>query len=180
QPYDYSRENYTDLLWVVEGTTSYYADLTIVRVGIIKPDDYLRILSHSIHTMRNRPGVRVQSLAESSFDAWIKFSRSVPDDPNFTVSFYELGALASLLMDMELRSRTENRVSLDDVMHELYRRFPLPGRGYTTSDLIALLESISGSQWGDFFERHISGTEPYPFESALEVVGLDLSIQPEN
>ena len=178
-PYDYSRENYTDLLWVVEGTTSYYADLTIVRAGIIKPDDYLRILSDSIHTMRNRPGVRVQSLAESSFDAWIKFSRSAPDDPNFTVSFYDLGALASLLMDMELRSRTKNRVSLDDAMREMYRRFPLSGKGYTTSDMIALLDTISESRWDDFFDRYISGTEPYPLESALEAVGLELSIQPE-
>src|SRR5947208_13807353 len=122
--YDYSRENYTELLWVVEGTTSYYADLTNVRVGIIKPDDYLRILSSDIHNMSNRPGVRVQSLAESSFDAWIKFSRSIPDDPNFTVSFYDLGALASLLMEMELRSRAENRVSLADVMRDMY--WPLP------------------------------------------------------
>jgi len=129
--------------------------------------------------MRNRPGARVQSLAESSFDAWIKFSRSTPDDANFTVSFYDVGALASLLMDMELRNRTRNRVSLDDVMREMYRCFPLSGNGYTTADLIALLETISESQWSDFFTRYISGTDPYPFESALEVVGLELSIQSE-
>ena len=178
-PYDYLRENYTDLLWVVEGTTSYYADLTNVRVGISKLDDYLKILSDAIHAMRNRPGARVQSLAESSFDAWIKFSRSTPDDANFTVSFYDVGALASLLMDMELRSRTQNRVSLDDVMREMYRRFPLSGNGYTTASMIALLETISQSRWDDFFARYINGTDQYPFESALETVGLDLSIQPE-
>ncbi len=178
-PYDYMRENYTDLLWVAEGTTSYYADLTNVRVGISKPDDYLRTLSDAIHAVRNRPGARVQSLAESSFDAWIKFSRSTPDDENFTVSFYDVGALASLLMDMELRCRTRNRVSLDEVMREMYRRFPLSGNGYTTADMIALLEGISESQWNDFFARYINGTGQYPFESALEVVGLVLSIQPE-
>ena len=179
-PYDYMRENYTDLLWIVEGTTSYYGDLTNVRAGIRKPDDYLRTLSDAIHTMRNRPGARMQSLAESSFDAWIKFSRSTPDDANFTISFYDGGALASLLMDMELRRRTRNKVSLDDVMREMYRRFPLSGNGYTTADIIALLETISESQWHDFFARYINGTAPYPFESALEVVGLELSIQPEN
>ena len=179
-PYDYMRENYTDLLWVVEGTTSYYGDLTNVRVGISKPDDYLRTLSDAIHAIRNRPGARVQSLAESSFDAWIKFSRSAPDNANFTVSFYDLGALASLLMDMELRSRTGNRVSLDDVMREMYRRFPLSGNGYTKADIIALLETISESQWHDFFARYINGTDQYPFESALETVGLELSIQPES
>jgi len=175
-PYDYMRENYTDLLWIVEGTTSYYGDLTNVRAGIRKPDDYLRTLSDAIHTMRNRPGARMQSLAESSFDAWIKFSRSTPDDANFTISFYDGGALASLLMDMELRRRTRNKVSLDDVMREMYRRFPLSGNGYTTADIIALLETISESQWHDFFARYINGTDPYPFESALQVVGLELSM----
>jgi predicted metalloprotease with PDZ domain len=178
-PYDYLRENYTDLLWVAEGTTSYYADLTNVRAGIMEPDRYLGTLGDAIHAMRNRPGARVQSLAESSFDAWIKFSRSTPDDPNFTISFYDVGALASLLMDMELRSRTRNRVCLDDVMLEMYRRFPLSGNGYTTADLIALLETISESAWNDFFARYIGGIDEYPFESAIKVVGLELSIQPE-
>ena len=178
-PYDYVRENYTDLLWVVEGTTSYYAPLTNVRVGITETDHYLGALSDAIHAMRNRPGARVQSLAEASFDAWIKFSRSIPSDANFTISFYDVGALASLLMDLELRSRTRNRISLDDVMREMYRRFPLSGNGYTTADLIALLDTISESQWNDFFTRYISGTDEYPFESALKVVGLELSIQPE-
>jgi predicted metalloprotease with PDZ domain len=178
-PYDYLRENYTDLLWVAEGTTSYYAHLTNVRVGLREPDDYLGSLSDAIHAMRTRPGARVQSLAESSFDAWIKFSRLTPDDVNFTVSFYDVGALASLLMDMELRSRTRNRVSLDDLMREMYRRFPLSGNGYATADMIALLEAISESQWSDFFARYIRGTDPFPLESALEVVGLQLSIQPE-
>ncbi len=178
-PYDYMHENYTDLLWVVEGSTTYYADLTNVRVGINKADDYLTTLSDAIHTLRNRPGARVQSVAESSFDAWTRFSRSEPDNANFTVSFYDVGALASLLLDMELQSRTRNRVSLDDVMREMYRRFPLYGTGYTTADLIALLETMSESQWSDFFARYIRGTEPYPFESALEVVGLELSIQAE-
>src|SRR2546428_5026671 len=177
--YDYMRENYTDLLWVAEGTTCYYADLTNVRVALSEPDDYLKALGDAIDSMRNRPGARVQSLAESSFDAWIKFSRSIPHDANFTISFYDGGALASLLIDMELRSRTRNRVSLDDVMREMYRRFPLSGTGYTTTDLIALLETMSESQWSDFFARYIRGTEPYPFESALEVVGLELSIQAE-
>jgi predicted metalloprotease with PDZ domain len=178
-PYDYMRENYTDLLWVAEGTTTYYADLTNVRVRLKEPAEYLGTLSDAIHAMRNRPGTRVQSLAESSFDAWIKFSRSVPDDANFTVSFYDVGALASLLMDLELRSRTRNRVSLDDLMREMYRLFPLSGDGYTMADMIALLERISESQWSGFFARYIRGTDPYPFESAFEVVGLELSMQPE-
>src|SRR5215471_12778751 len=178
-PYDYLRENYTDLLWVAEGTTSYYADLANVRADIITPAEYLDILSEAIDAMRNRPGARVQSPAQSSLDAWISFNRAAPDDPNFTVSFYAAGALASLLMDMELRRRTKNEISLDDVVREMYRRFPLSGKGYTTGDLIALLEAMSHSQWTDFFARYIQGTEQLPFESALNVVGLELSMRPK-
>src|SRR5207237_6355843 len=174
-PYDYTRENYTDLLWVVEGATSYYDDLTNARLGITQPNDYLRTLVDAIHALRSRPGARVQSVADSSFDAWI----TTPNDANVTVSFYDAGALASLLMDMELRRRTANRVSLDDVMREMYRRFPLSGNGYTMADMMELLKSMSESEWDDFFARYIKATEQYPFESALEVVGLELSIQAE-
>jgi predicted metalloprotease with PDZ domain len=178
-PYDYSRENYTDLLWVAEGTTSYYDDLTLARTGLNKPDDYLKIIGDEIHSIRNRPGARVQNLAESSFDAWVKFNQPTPDDANATVSFYSAGALASLLMDMELRSRTQNRVSLDDVMRTMYRRFPLSGSGYTTADLIAVLEELSGVQWDAFFSSYINGTEEFPFETALNFVGLELALDPE-
>jgi len=178
-PYNYARENYTDLLWVAEGTTSYYDDLTLARIGINKPDDYLKTLSDEIHSLRNRPGAQVQSLAESSFDAWVKFNQPTPDDANSTVSFYSVGAMASLLMDMELRSRTQNRVSLDIVMREMYRRFPLSREGYTTADLIAVLEELSASQWDGFFAGFISGTEEFPFESALKLAGLELAVVPD-
>jgi predicted metalloprotease with PDZ domain len=178
-PYDYTRENYTDLLWLAEGTTSYYASLTLARVGLITPDDYLKVLSDAIHAMRNRPGAQVQSLAESSFDAWVKFNQPTPDDTNSTVSFYSAGSLVSLLMDMELRSRSQNRVSLDTVMREMYRRFPVSGSGYTTADLMSTLERVSGFQWERFFDNYVNGTMEYPFESALTFVGFQLEVEPD-
>jgi predicted metalloprotease with PDZ domain len=124
-PYDYQQENYTDLLWVAEGTTSYYDDVTLVRAGLIEPDRYLAIMSRTISNERRRPGGRVQSLADSSYDAWIKYNRSTPHDINATVSFYSKGALVSLMLDMEIRRFTDNRASFDDVLRTLYRRFPL-------------------------------------------------------
>lgn len=174
-PYDYTRENYTDLLWVAEGVTSYYDDLTLARAGLMGRDDYLKRLGDSIDALRRRPGAAAQSLAESSFDAWIKFNRPTPDSVNSTVSFYDKGALASLVLDMEIRRRTEGRASLDDAMRTMYRRFPLGGPGYTTADLIAVLNDITGSRFEAFFEKHIAGVEPLDFESALSVVGLELT-----
>lgn len=172
--YDYSSENYTRSLWVAEGTTSYYDDLTLARVGLIDIKEYMKRLGSLIEAVRSRPGERVQSLEDSSFDAWIKFNRPGPDRDNTTVSFYGKGALASLVLDMELRRRTGNARSLDDVMRALYRRFPLGGPGYTPEDLVAIASQIAGTDMGPVFAAHIRGTEPLPLEASLATVGLEL------
>lgn len=178
-PYDYTRENYTDLLWVAEGTTSYYDDLTLVRAGLLDPDDYLEQLSDAIHAYRTRPGRRLQSLAQASFDAWIKFNRPTPDSVNATVSFYDVGALVSLMLDMELRQHSANAVSLDHVLAEMYRRFPLAGPGYTQTDLLDTLAELSGRDFLPFFQRYVMGTEELDLESALHAAGLELVLEPE-
>lgn len=172
-PYDYERENYTKLLWVAEGTTSYYDDLTLVRTGVYSPDRYIDILGGAINGLQGRPGRLVQSLEESSFDAWIKFNRSTPDDANSQISFYSKGALVSLLLDMELRAATNNEVSLDTVMKEMYERFPLSGSGFTPEDLISVIEELSGTDFDPFFDAYVRGTAELDYAKALAVVGLE-------
>jgi predicted metalloprotease with PDZ domain len=172
-PYDYQRENYTGLLWVAEGTTSYYDDLALVRAGLMRPDDYLRALSTSIHNIRSRPGARVQSLEESSFDAWVKFNKSWPDSINTTVSFYDKGAHASMLLDMVIRQSSTHH-SLDSVMREMFETFPPDGPGYTTDDFRVCAERYAGSDLADFFARYIAGTEELPLEDFVGAVGLEL------
>jgi predicted metalloprotease with PDZ domain len=179
-PYDYQRENYTDLLWVAEGTTSYYDDLTLARAGLIDAARYFDILAGLIDADRRRPGSLVQSLAESSFDAWIKFNRSTPDDVNSTVSFYDKGALVSLALDMEIRTRTENRVALDDVLRSMYEQFPLEGPGYTSDDLVGMVESLTESEFDEWFESFVNGAPPINYEMALETVGLELYFDPDS
>lgn len=173
QPYDYERENYTDLLWVAEGTTSYYDDLTLARTGVYSADRYIDVLANAINGLQGRPGRLVQSLADSSFDAWIKFNRSTPDDVNSTISFYSKGALVSLLLDMEVRRATGNAVTLDTVMREMYERFPLEGGGFTTADLMAVIEELTGKDIEPFFAAYVRGTEELDYAKALEVVGLE-------
>lgn len=178
-PYDYTRENYTTLFWVAEGSTSYYGDLLRVRADLYKPEKYLNRLADSIQFIRTRPGAKVQSLAESSFDAWIKFNRSSPDDVNSEVSFYGKGLLASLLLDLEIRKQTDNRSSLDDVFHDLYQEFRWPGPGYTQDDLKRIIEERTHGDFAEFFARFIEGTDELPFEEALKVAGLELYFQPD-
>jgi len=171
-----ARETYTDLLWFCEGTTSYYEELILARAGLISPEEYLLELSESIHQCRVRPGSKVQSVAESSFDAWIKFNQATPNDMNTTVSFYEAGAVVSFLLDLELRARTDNRVSLDTLMVEMVQRFPAAGAGFTTADLIAVAGELSTSDFEEFFARYIQSTETFPFEQRAGILGLKLAL----
>jgi predicted metalloprotease with PDZ domain len=171
---DLARENYTDLLWLCEGTTSYYDELILVRAGLEAPEAYLKTIAETIYQRRARPGALVQSLAESSFDAWIKFNNPNPDDANATVSYYEGGSLASLLLDLEIRRRTHNRDSLDTLLRAMYEAFPASGPGFTTEDLLQTLHRITNSRFDEFFQQYISGATDYPFEDLFPVVGLDM------
>ena len=178
KPYDYQREQYSRLLWVVEGTTSYYDDLTLVRTGHMKPDDYLKNLGDAIDAARRRPGSGVQSLEDSSFDSWIKYNRPSPDSVNSTVSFYDKGAQASLVLDMGIRRASAGKSSLDDAMRALYRGFPLNGPGYTSTDVLAAVNTAAGADLSDAFARAVRTTEALDFERALEVVGLEVTHKP--
>jgi len=173
KPYDYAHEDYTRLLWLVEGATSYYDDLCLVRAGLQSPDAFIGAIEGMIASELGRPGWKEQSLEESSFDAWIKFNKTTPDSPNTTVSFYSKGALVSLLLDLEIRSRTENRASFDDLFRTMYQRFPIGGPGYTTQDVLDTLQEISGSSFNEFFEGYIAGTAVPEFDRYFGVVGLE-------
>jgi predicted metalloprotease with PDZ domain len=176
-PYQYKAENYTPLLWLVEGTTSYYDDLTLFRSGLLDQKEYLERLSKLIDSYRKTPGRFVQSLSESSFDAWIKFTHPTPHSPNTTISFYSKGALVSLLLDLHIRKQSKGQTSMDELMRRLYKGFPLGGAGYTEDDLQQLVAELTGEDAGSFFDSFISGVTPLDLEHALRDVGLSLALK---
>ncbi len=173
-PYDYQQENYSDLFWFSEGTTSYYDDLTMVRAGLIDQKEYLKRISGQINSVRAAPGRGVQSLSESSFDAWIKFNASNAHSRNSTVNFYSQGAAASLLWDMLLRRATDGQTSLDDLMRFMHRDFNFKTGGFTSADLETMSTNLSGEDFSEFFTRYVDGTDQMPLEDALGFVGLKL------
>ncbi len=118
-PYDLARESYTRQLWAFEGITSYYDDLALVRCGVIDAGSYLELLGQTITGVLRTPGRHVQSVADSSFDAWIKFYRRDENAPNAVVSYYAKGALVALALDLTLR---DAGASLDDLMRLLWQR----------------------------------------------------------
>ena len=176
-PYQYQVENYTSLLWLVEGTTSYYDDLSLVRTGLISTKEYYKRLSKLIDSYRRTPGRVVQSLAESSFDAWIKFTHPTPHSRNTTVSFYSKGALVSLLLDLFIRNETGGEAALDDVLRRLYQEFPLEGTGYTEADVKRLVDETIKKDCQSFFDSYVTGLSPLNLESALLTVGLKLALE---
>jgi len=173
-PYNYLEENYTPSLWLAEGTTSYYDDLTLARAGLIDIGEYLSRIRGSIDGYESRAGGGVQSLEESSHDAWIKFNRSGPDRDNTTVSFYRKGSLASLIIDAEIRRATNNRKSLDDVMKILSERFDYGSPGYTPQDVVEIASAVAGTDLDPLFARAVRGTEPLDLAETLSYFGIEM------
>jgi predicted metalloprotease with PDZ domain len=178
KPYDYAQENYTRLLWLVEGATSYYDDVCLVRAGLMAPGDFLNVVRDTIEGQANLASWDNQSVEDSSFDAWVKFNKAWPDSVNTTVSFYSKGALVSMLLDFEIRRVTANAASLDTVMRRLYQRFPHDGPGYTTKDVLDAVREATSTDFTGFFNDYIAGTARPDFAPFLAAVGLECTSEP--
>jgi predicted metalloprotease with PDZ domain len=170
-PFDYEREVYTRSLWVVEGLTSYYDDILLRRAGLLDDEAYLKQLSKQIERVMTTPGRHVQPLAMSSFDAWIKYYRRHAASKDMGVSYYSKGAVVGFLLDAALRRRTEERVTLDDVLREAYDRYS-GDEGYTEPEFEALVTELAGESFDPFFERYVHGTAELDFEPAFDYYGL--------
>ena len=173
-PFDYTQENYTKVLWVAEGITDYYADLLLRRAGLITEAEFLGATARSIQTLQNTPGRMEQSIEDSSFDTWIKFYRPDENTINSQVSYYDKGAIVGLLLDLEIRKRSNNTKSLDDVLRYLYTEFFKKNRNYGPADFQKASELMAGSSLEDFFGKYVRGTDELDYNAALEAAGLRL------
>ena len=173
-PFDYTQENYTKLLWVAEGITDYYAEIALRRGGLTTEDDFLEAAARSFQGLQNTPGRLVQSAEEASFDAWIKYYRQDENSINSQVSYYDKGAILGLLLDLEIRKRSNGRKSLDDVTRYLYTEFFKKDRNYTPADFQKTAELMAGSSLEEFFARYVRGKQELDYNAALAAAGLKL------
>jgi predicted metalloprotease with PDZ domain len=171
-PYDLSRENYTRDLWAYEGVTSYYDDLALVRCRVIDSPRYLELVGRTITRVLRAPGRRVQSIADASFDAWIKFYRPDENTPNAGVSYYAKGALVALALDLTLRMT--GNASLDDVMRALWTQYGRRGAGVPEGELERIAGDIGGADVRDLLARCVHGTDDPPLAELLEAFGVDV------
>ncbi len=167
------REAHTSLLWAFEGITSYYDDLALVRCGLITPKRYLKLLSKIITRVAQAPGRKVQTIADSSFDAWTKFYKQDENAPNSIVSYYAKGTLVALALDLRMRESTGGEKCLDDLMRILWHRHGV-GCGIDEPDIEATACEIAGTDLESFFELAVRGVDELPLASLLPQVGVGL------
>lgn len=171
---DYEVENHTRLLWVAEGFTAYYDDLLCCRAGVLSVPSYLQVIADNIADAHRTPGRLVHSLADSSFDAWIKLYRPDEDTRNSSQSYYVNGSMAALCLDLEIRARTAGTHGLDDAMAALWRQTYERGRGYTHADVVAALSEAADADLEPTVNALVHGPFDPDFAAVLQPLGLSL------
>ena len=171
--YDYTQENYTELLWFFEGFTSYYDDLLLLRGGLIDEARYLKLVAKTLTGVLGMPGRQVQSVAQASFDAWVKYYRADENTPNATISYYTKGSLVALALDLTLRA--EGQGSLDDVMRLLWERST--GGPISEADIAAALAQVGGRSYAKELRAWVHGTDDLPWRALLAKFGVTWSQQ---
>ena len=180
-PYDLTQENYTRLLWAFEGFTSYYDDLMLARAGLLTEAQYLETLAATMTAVLQRTSRLKQSVAESSFDAWIKYYRQDENAPNSVVSYYQKGSLVALALDLTIRSETQGRKSLDDVMRLLWRHYKDAGADYGGVDedgVLAAMEEATGLNLARVLQEWTEGTRDPDFGHLLAPFGIAFERRP--
>jgi predicted metalloprotease with PDZ domain len=172
--YDYTQENYTQMLWFFEGFTSYYDDLLLKRAGLIDEATYLKLLTKTANQVLQTPGREVQSVAQASFDAWVKYYRQDENTANATVSYYTKGALVALCFDLTLR--LEGHTNLDEVMRALWQR--CKAGPMAEADFAAVLKELGGRDFRRELASWVHGTRELPLKDLLEAHGIAVLEEP--
>lgn len=171
--YDYQKENYTSLLWLHEGFTSYYDNLLVKRSGLASETELLKQWTKDIHQYLQTPGRHVQSLADASFNSWIHQYQPDETKRNARVSYYGVGALAGLSLDLLIRNTSNDRKSLDDLMVHLYQLANTRRTGITIEDINLWLDKHTNAEGRRFVQQYVTGTQTLPILGQLKTVGLD-------
>ena len=178
-PFDYDRENYTNMLWFAEGGTVYYEFLLLNRAGLMTRDEVLERLGTTIAAYENSPGRLHQSAALSSFDTWTGFFGRSEHAANTTISYYDIGCGLALLLDLRIREASKGRSSLDDVMRTLYRTFYKDKkRGFTDREFRDVCERAAGIALDEIFDGYAATAKTWDYARYLGYAGLAIDLEP--
>ena len=175
---DLRREAFTPMLWVFEGFTSYIDDFMLQASGVIDKPSYLKLLAEQINRYYQTPGRAYQSVAESSFDAWIKLYRNDENTGNAGISYYNKGALVALCLDLTLLEKSNGRYRLFDVVKAFYTQAKQNDNrriGISSTDMgMVISQFMPLTDWQEFERRYVNGVEELPIEALLTVNGIKI------
>jgi predicted metalloprotease with PDZ domain len=175
-PFDYNKENYTDLLWVMEGFTSYYDELLLLRAGYYTQSEFLSKMESSINYVEGSVGARVQPVAHASYDAWIKAYRPNENSSNTTMTYYTRGSILAAFLDVKIIRKSKGEKCLDHFLQHMYNKFYIKaGRGFTSSEFKRELEGFTGENLDAFYEDYIDGTAIPQYSELFENMGIQVT-----
>jgi len=175
-PFDYDNENYTTDLWIAEGFTAYYEDIILRHANLIPADNYLNVMANDINQVENTPGKKIQSIADASYDAWIKAYRPNENSNNSTISYYSKGSAAAMMLDLEIINDSQGKYSLDDVMKYMYDTYyKIKKRGYTDSEFKQGLEKFAGKNLDEFYSKYVYGVADVDYNKYLSYAGYKIT-----
>ncbi|WP_421131440.1 M61 family metallopeptidase [Alteromonas sp. A079] len=167
-------ETYTNQLWIYEGFTSFYDDVTLARVGLITPQQYTDIIAKTMTRLLQNEGRLKQSVAESSFDAWTKFYKQDASAVNNIVSYYAKGGIIALGLDLMLRKQSNNAVNLDDLMVLLWEHYGKEIKGTPDDVIQTLCMAHFQIDVSDYLNDVVYGTQDVSLSDDLPLIGLSM------
>ena len=194
-PFKYGEENYTSMLWLAEGITSYYDEIALMRAGIVTRKEFLGTMAGYVNAHENRMGARVATISEMSHDAWIKEYRPNENSKNSTYSYYSKGVIVGFLFDAWIAASTNGSKHLDDVMQYLWRThyknkaLGEEGAGITEKDFLNAVKTVilsgkgnpdagKGSEFtfDQFAKQLLHSTEIPDYSGLMKAAGIDIKI----
>ena len=175
-PFNYDEENYTSLLWVMEGFTTYYEKIILLRAGFYSNEDFLNKMFSSLNYVEGSVGSRVQPVSHASFDAWIKAYRSNENSGNTTMSYYSRGSVIAMMLDAKIIDKSNGEQKLDDFVRKVYNKYYIKlGRGFSESEFKQELIDFIGDEMNEFYAKYIDGTEIPDYNAVFSPIGLDVA-----
>ncbi|WP_414041083.1 M61 family metallopeptidase [Acidithiobacillus sp. M4-SHS-6] len=165
-------------LWVFEGITSYYDDLCLCRAGLLSTEQYLQGLAKEWTRLQRRPGQFLQSVAESSEDAWLKLYHPHVNSANFEISYYNKGALLALCLDLSLRLESEGKQSLDTLLARLWKDYGQTKRPLPEGAALSLIADMAGPDMALQVQSWLEARAELPLAALLARLGIALHQRP--